>query len=254
MISRYEVCLNGISLESISEDIVVLDVHYSSPAFQDETVSIVKRDGARFLNRKIDSASVSISFEIHSYPIRQRQAICNAVCAWAKDGGILTINDRQDQFLKCICSQFPIIESVRNWTDPLTVEFTAYIIPYWQDKNLHTLSLTGTAETGSLWIPGSVNNIVVEADVLANAGLTSVSLTANDRTISLSGLSVASGKTIVLSYDSEMIQQIKVDSTSLLNKRSGADDLLVDCAKLNSLSFEADASATVTFKVRGGWL
>lgn len=255
MISRYEAVLNGVSLSSISADILIHDISYSAPVFQDDTYSVAKRQGSRILKRDFESASVSISFEIHAYDVRNRQAICNAVCAWAKNGGVLKTNDREGQFLQCVCSQFPSVESARNWTDPLIVSFTAYAYPFWQEVNYSTLALSaGTSGSGTLWVPGSTNDALVEAEVKANASLSSVSLTVKGRTLSLTGLSVASGSTIVISYDTDGIQSIKAGSTSLLDKRSGVDDLLANCGESNSMSFSSSASVNVTFKVRGIWV
>lgn len=255
MISRYEAVLNGLSMQGISTDILIHDIKYSKPVFHDDTYSVAKRHGSRILERNFDSISVTIEFEIHAYSISRRQAICNAICAWAKKGGVLETNDREGQFLQCVCSEFPSVESARNWTEPLTISFTAYAYPFWQEKipSVHSFS-AGTSGSGTLWVPGNVDDALVEAEIKANASLSSVSITVNGRTLSLSGLSVASGNTIVLSYDSDGIQSIKVGSTSLLNKRSGVDDLLANCGEVNNISFSASASVNVTLKIKGIWL
>lgn len=255
MISRYEAFLNGVSLQSISPDILIHDISYGAPVFQDDTYSVAKRNGARLFRRSFDSISVTIKFEIHAYSVANRQAICQAVCMWAKGGGQLKTNDREGLFLQCVCSQFPTIESARNWTDELTIAFTAYTFPFWQDVAQTSIALSsGTSGSTSKFIAGSADGALVEASVKANASLSSVSLTVNGRTLSLTGLSVASGSTIVISYDTDGIQSIKVGNTSLLNKRSGADDLLVNCGASNSFSFSASASVDVTFVVRGIWV
>lgn len=254
MISRYDAILNGISLSRISADILILDIGYQAPSLQDTTFTVAKRHGARTFRRYFDPAVVTISFEIHSYSIRQRQAIRNAVCTWAKDGGTLKTNDRDGQFLQCVCSGFPSVESVRNWTDPLTIEFTAYVVPFWQETVPKTVSLSGTSGSADVWVPGSVDGAFVEANVKANDALTNVMLAVNGRELTLSSISVASGRTIVISYDTDGIQSIKVRSTSLLNKRTGVDDLLANCGASNNFAFVSDASVDVTFSVRGWWL
>lgn len=254
MISRYEAVLNGISLGSISSDILIHDISHSPAQFRDDVFQVAKRNGSRLYRRYFESASVSIKFEIHSYSISQRQAICDAVNAWAKDGGILMTNDRNGQFLQCVCSEFPSVQSARNWTDELTVSFEAYSVPFWQESVYQSVSATGTSWNGTFWVPGSGDKTFVEAEILANASLSSVGITVNGRTLTLSGLSVSSGSTIKIAYDSDGIQSIKVGSTSLLNKRTGVDDLLADCSKNNTFSFTSSASVTVTLKARGLWV
>lgn len=254
MISRYDVILNGISLSSIHPNIYVLDVNYAAPEINVSTYNVAKRNGARIHRLSTNSISVSVSFEIHSYGIAERQNICGLVSRWAKNGGILEINDRPGQRLRCICEKKPVIESARNWTDPVTMTFTAYQLPYWEEKVYSILSLgAGTSGSGTLYVPGSVDGAMIEAEILANASLSSVSLTANGKTMTLSGLSVGSGSTIVLAYDDQLIQSIKVGSTSILDKRTGADDLIANCGELNSLSYTSSASVTVIYKVRGLW-
>ena len=71
--------------------------------------------------------------------------------------------------------------------------------------------------------------------------------------MTLSGLSVGAGNTIKIEYDDQLIQSIRVGSTSILDKRTGADDLIANCGEVNSLSFSSSASVTVTYKVRGLW-
>lgn len=254
MISRYEAVLNNIALSSLSSDILILDVQYLTPEVRTDTLTLAKREGARVYRQYIAGSSVTIQFEIHAYGIANRQSILGDVVRWAKNGGLLEINDRPNQQLRCVCNTYPSIASVRNWTDPLSITFSAYELPFWFEKNPVTLTLTGTGSSGDLFVPGNIDKALVEADITANATLSSVSLTVNGQTMSLTGLSVASGSTIVLSYDQNMIQSIKVGNISLIPNRSGVDDLLAKCGETNIMSVSASASVTVVFKVKGVWL
>lgn len=254
MISRYEVTLNGVALSSISADILITDVKHSTPAYRRETYSVAKRQGSRLRRNYMEKTSVTVEFSIRAYDTRERQAIRDAVAKWAKNGGLLQTNDREWQRLRCVCESFPAVTSVLRWTETLRIVFTAYTLPFWEEVAQSTLELTGTSGSGTLWIPGDVDGALVEADIKANAAITSVTLTSNGSSMTLSGLSIASGQTIKITYDDDLIQSIKVGSTSLLDKRTGADDLLVNSGEINTLSFAANANATVTFKARGLWL
>lgn len=254
MISRYEVILNDIALSSINPNIYVLDVNYAAPKIDVSTYNVAKRNGSRIHRMSTNSIGVTVSFEIHSYSIAERQHICGLVSRWAKNGGVLEINDRPGQRLRCICEVRPVIESARNWTDPVKMTFMAYQLPYWEEKEYAVLSLAaGTSGSGTLYVPGSEDGAMVEADITANASLSSVALTANGKTLTISGLSVGSGSTIKIAYDDQLIQSIKVGSTSILDKRTGADDLIAKCGEMNSFSFTSSASVTVKYKVRGLW-
>jgi len=254
MISRYETVLNGQPLSSISADILILDINYSPPTFQNEVYTVAKRNGGRVYRRYVDRIQVTVSFAIRAYNIAERQQICNAIQQWARKGGILQINDREGQRLRCVCETLPVVSSALKWTDPLFVTFSAYSLPFWEEVVPSVLSLSGTSGSGSLWVPGCIDGALVEVDATANASVTSLDLTVNSRTLTLSDISISSGQVIKIAYDDEMIQSIKVGSTSLLAKRTGVDDLLVDCGQSNSFSFSSDASVNVDFKVRGLWV
>lgn len=254
MISRYEAILNNAPLSGISPDILILDIRYTPPAIENETYTVAKRQGARIRRRYVGKSTVVIDFAIMAYDTRRRQEICNSVAKWAKNGGILWTNDRTDQRLKCVCDAFPTITSALKWTDTLSITFSAYAIPFWEEIIPATLSLTGTSGSGRLYVPGNVDGALVEATIKVNKAINSVTLTANDTSITLAGISIGAGNTIVISYDDDGIQSIKNGTTSLLDKRTGSDDLLANCGVVNALSFSAYASVTVDFKVRGLWL
>lgn len=251
MITRYEAALNGITLSGISNDIIIHDISYGPPQFRNSTYTSARRQGARIYRRYVEKISVSIVFEIHTYDPRKRHMICDAVRQWAKNGGILTTNDREGLRLRCICDTFPAITSALKWTEPLTMVFSAYELPFWEQIAPEVLTLTGTSGSGSLFVPGSVDDAFAEVEVTSGGALTTLALTANGRTLTLSGISVASGNKVVISYDDEQIQSIKTGTTSILDKRTGVDDLLLKCGESNALSFTSNVSCTVAFKGRG---
>lgn len=175
MISRYEVTLNGVSLASIHPMILITDVNYEPPAYERETYTIANRQGSRITPAHKEAARVTISFAIRSYPIEERQSVCQDVIRWARDGGDLRINDRPGQFLDCVCDQLPTVESVRNWTDNFTVVFAAYTVPYWQEVTPTVLTVhladgaqvqddTGYTEL-TMTVPGNAPSVVLDAVV-----------------------------------------------------------------------------------------
>ena len=254
MISRYEAVLNGTALSTIHPAILVLDISYAQPQIKTNTYTSARRQGARVYRRYFGKSSVTVSFEIHEYDTQKRMTICNAVQAWAKSGGVLQTSDRDGQQLRCICDAYPVINSALRWTGTLSVTFSAYTLPFWAEREPVELTLTDTSGSGTLVVPGSVEEAPVEVEITAGGTLTTLGLTVNGRTLSLSGVSVSSGNKITISYDDEMIQSITTGTTSLLDKRTGVDDLLAVCGESNAFSFESDVSCTVVYRVRGLWL
>ena len=254
MRSRYEVSLNNEALSSIHPNIYVSDISYTPASIKTESYTVAKRDGARINRRYIDKASVTVQFMVRIYNPIERQEVCSRIIRWARDGGNLRTSDRYEQTLQCTCDNFPAIASSHQWTDTLSLTFTAYEKPYWESINTSSITLNGTTGSGNLFVPGDAFGAYVSVTVHANAALTSAVLTVEGRTLSLTGLNVASGKDINITYTDQMIQRIMVDSTSLLDKRTGADDLIAECGKINTFSFETSASANVTFNAKGAWL
>jgi len=253
MISRYDASLNGVSISSINPAIVVTDIQYAEAGRKHQTYSLANMDGGQIYQSTKEKASVTILFMIRAYDVAERQRICRDIGRWAQMGGELKCNDREGQKLVCVCDAKPYISSAMRWTDNLPVTFTAYEIPYWQEVSISSLSLSGANGSGTLFVPGDAPETLVETTITASAALSSVSLTVNGKTMTLSELSIASGESIVVSYDEHGILSIKTGTTSLLNKRTGADDLRAVCGEKNSVSFTASASCTVVFRARGRW-
>lgn len=253
MISRYEATLNGVALSEIDDSILVLDINYAGPQIKTNTYTSARRQGARVYRRYFGKSTVTISFEIHKYNTQARMNVCNAIQQWAKDGGVLVTSDRDGQRLRCVCDTYPVITSAMKWTEALSVTFSAYAIPFWEESTPVTLTLNGTEESDTMTVPGCVEEALVEVEVTPSGTLTDLDLTVNGRTLSLSGISV-SGDTISIDYDENMIQSIRAGWTSLLDARTGVDDLLAVCGEQNEFSFTANVPCSVIFSVRGLWL
>ena len=119
------------------------------------------------------------------------------------------------------------------------------------------LTLSCTAEqavSGTLYVPGSGDEALVEAEVTAGGAMSSFVVNANGESMTLSGLSIGSGGVVKITYDDQMILSIKTGTTSLLTKRTGADDLRAKCGESNTLAFTADVAASVVYRVRGLWV
>lgn len=255
MRSRYDVSLNNIPLSSISPKILITDVRHKAPGIQDTNITVAKRQGSRVTRRYVGTASVTVMFMIYEYSSRKRQAICNDVARWAKSGGILKTSERDGQYLKCECSEPPVIKSAVKWADVLSMTFTANEIPFWQEEFPASITLTGTSATGNLYVPGSADGALVEVSAKLNSSMSDGTLTlgVNGRTLTLSGLTLSANSVITISYDAQAIQSIRTGTTSLMNKRTGVDDLLANGGENNAFSLSASASVSATFTVRGIW-
>lgn len=257
MRSRYNVILNGVPLSSINQNIVITDVSNVVPTFRRYTATLANRSGLWAGNdATMTAAGVSVTFMIREYSTARRQEICQAVSAWAINGGILQVRERPGQILHCRCDTLPNIDSVRDWTNEISIEFSGYEYPFWMEEYPVTLTLGGTSGNGEIYIPGNAGNTDVEATVTLLNAVQSLTMNVGDTFITLNGIGGISGDKIILSHDENGLLIIKKNETSILNKRTGEsdDDLIAVCGQSTPISFQASHSVSIAFSARGVWL
>lgn len=254
MTSRYEAFMDGTALSSLDSSIYILNIQYGGVKKTIRTSKVAGRSGARITKQETESNSVTILFEIHEYDIADRQEVCQSICKWA-DGSVLTVNDRTGQQLSVVCEQYPAV-SAKDWTEQLSVTFTAYNPPYWQDSTVTSFSLIGTNESTSKSISGNApETTLVSVKVTASESVDSLTVSAGSTIIILSNVGVLSGDKVYIEYDSKNILYIRRNSTSILDKRTAtsSDELSVPCGGSSTFSVQADGSVTAEFSYRGWW-
>lgn len=253
MISRYEAYMDGAALSNIHPALLIMDISHTAANFIRQTQGFAKRNGLAILNSQQEATSVDIMFALRIYDIRERQQVLQKVQQWAM-GKVLETNDREGQRLNVVCDEFPMIQSVMGWTDVLTMRFTAYEKPFWENKTPAVLSMTGSEAEGTLFVPGNAGTAFAEVTVEPSQAIDELTITVDDTTIRL--IDLDTDETIHIGYDAMGNQYIKAGEDSILAKRTpdSSDDLLAICGKKNAVSVEADESVLTTVKVRGLWL
>lgn len=258
MISRYDVILNNVHMATLSKKLLVLDVQYQTPKYTMQTESPAGTDAIVVGERKKEKAVVVVTFELHIYDIAKRQAALQKVISWCRNGGTLEVNDRPNQQMTVACDRFPSLGSVRNWTDPLTIEFAGYSSPYWEDDTETVVTLQGTNVGGTINVPGTADSTPFAVEVTTTKALSkaSISVTVGSNTITLSEVTCPANTKITFGHSEKGILTIKQGSTSILAKRTGssADDLTAKCGGNRSIKVLAPSKVTAVFKTRGRWL
>lgn len=258
MESRTRVWLNSIGLQDIDPTIHIRDVAYAAPKISTGILSNAKYNGGRVTRQRLDSTEVTVNFEVHEYNTAMRQHIVQRIVAWAMPGGVLTCGDRPGQRLRVICTQPPAVTSALKWTSELSITFSAVSLPFWEDTDPTVLSLNGTSATGQLFGAGSAADPFVECTVKPVSGaITALTVTAGDTQIALSGLTVASGKAVLIGYDDDHIQYIRDENgNGLLSRRTATsdDDLMIPAGKFSQVGYTANLSCIAEFRVRGLYL
>ena len=253
---REEIWLNNTSLRDVDPRIVSVrlieqDVQNEITYGQNQGM-----DGQRVLGRRRVSKRVRVSFAIRElYDLPARSAAIDAVNAWARDG-ILRASVRPGQQLNVICTEYARAEDVRAYADELSLAFEAAGVPYWQEAQPSSLTLSGDSASGSLVVRGNAPT-VLDATVTPTGGaLTALTLTATAggraTVFAFSGLSVAQGTALVIAHDAQGLISISAGSVSLLGKRTAAsDDELVALPGVAAISCEANTACSAVVSARG---
>lgn len=257
MISRYSVWLNDVSLAEISPNIYVDDIGYQAASIARNTSRLAAADGEYSGSSEYFAPNkINVAFIVREYSTQRRQEVIQNIIAWAAKGGWLKTSDRVGQKIYVKPTRLPTATSVMRWLDALTIEFTAFDYPFWQDENAPSITLS-QGGNGELWVNGE-HSACVEVTATAQANITTMTFTCNGKSIVLSGLSLVNGDKVKIRYtDEHHIQRIfKGDSftvsNSLLDKRTptSVDDLMANVGN-NTLGFAADGNASCVFYVKG---
>lgn len=256
MISRYRVSLDNVQMDSLDSNLRILDVGYSPLEKQVKQNVTADLDGYDIAQTVYTQRVVTVTFELHIYGIAERNAACQKVNEWAKNGGTLRINDRNKQMLTVTCSQLADIASARNWTDPLTIVFTSTYSPFWRSEDQRTLTLTGKNSSGTFKLDGNIGEALVSVTATAKATVSSFQITVGETTLKLTGISVGVNKQIVIDYIRNRYLRIRVDGNSVLTKLDPAssDNLRAKCGDSTPVSITANNSVTTMITARGCWL
>lgn len=252
MITRYSAWLDGEGLQDIDPTIIILDIQEQIPQSQILTAGwAAGRDGTRFIRETVQTASVTIRFQVREYDVTRRKVIASDVAAWALRGGYLTINDRPGQRLRVRCTTMPVVSSALKWTDTLSLTLTAYEWPFWEDEFASSASVSGkTSATLYLPVPGNGRYAYLSGS-LTFSGTTSIVITSGDTHFEVQNVT---GR-LEWGYEDGLLY-IRSGSTSVMSHRTpeSSDDLIVIPGQQNTMSIEATVAVSGSVSTRGCYL
>ena len=252
MTTLFDCTLGGVLLSSLDESICVLDLREDAPKLRHATAA-AWHDGLHLLDAQRESLTVRVSFLLADYdPVSRREALA-ALHAWACPGGILTVSDRPGQQLQVECDTLPMMSAL-CWSDEMSIDFTAYAVPFWETAEETSAATTGSA---ALTLPGTADDCPVCVEV-ANTGpdaLTTLTLQCGDTQIAFEGLAIPPGIVLSLGYRDGLLYA-EADGVSVLMQRTAAssDCLLADAGSAVSVAVTADQHVSAIFHGRGRFL
>ena len=261
MNTRYRIRLGNVELDELLEEeyqdkLWILDISYPPPEYAYTVETPGQRNGGILTKSYRQKASVTVTFGLYIYDTAARNKACDAIKSWAAAGGTIHTNDKPDLALyNCVCEQYPDIESAKNWTDPLTMTFSSFAFPFWQDADATQKTLSGTNTSGNIDTPGNAEYTNPTVSITPNVAITWFEVTTGSTTIRVTA-DIAKDSAVTIDYDSKRTLRIRNGSTSLLAKRSGtsADELRVPCGKTSKIAIKASGKITAVFSVRGAWI
>ena len=256
MTTRYRISVGGVQMDTLDDNLLILDISYGAPEKEKKQYTTANLDGYDRGEEKILRRTVTVTFELHEYDIAKRNALCQKVNSWAAAGGTLITNDREGQRLQNVaCEEQIDIGSVRDWTKPLSLVFSTTYNPHWVSNTEVTRTLVGKNVSGTMTLDGNTGSSLVKVTATAQAAVTSFKATVGDCTLELTGLSVANGQTIVVDYVRNRYLRIRANGSSVMAKLKpeSSDNLRAECGKTTGIGIVADGKVSAVFTARGCW-
>lgn len=271
MRTRFACSLDGQPLEGVAPCLAILDIRESAPALTCHTARPARGEGTLLLSQSCDSRPVTIVFALRDRSPARRGEAMEAVQRWSR-GSRLEVSSRPGRFLTVCCTTLPAVDSAQRWSEGLKIVFTAYEVPFWQDKHLSRAILTGAAGsgvaplTGSLYAGGTARETPVDVQVKntsASATCQHLTLTAGESRFAFTGLALLPGETLRAQTDDRDRLALTILSAagsprSAMACRTGdsSDALLLPCGARSAVSISAEESVTLeaAFQTRGRWL
>lgn len=249
MTTKYTCALDGASLASLDERIVILDITEDAPRMHEVTLPL-HGGGHRVLASQRESITVRIRFAIHAESPAHRLSVMQSIRTWAMKGGKLTISPRPGQRLTVTCTALPDL-SFRDWPEEMTLAFTSLYAPWWEAAEQTVVSGTGVK---TLLVPGTADYADMDVIIMNAAATTVTELTVRcgESHMTFRDITLPSGSQIVISHVRGSLTA-KLDGKSVLHCRTmdSSDELLLPCGETVEMSVEAAVSLYTFFQVRG---
>lgn len=256
--NRFDVYLDGIALSSISPKIYITNVNESEPRVRMTTDDNAKYIGSRLRTRRVTEREVEVIYMIRERDVARRAQILDDISAWVRDGR-LAVNYRENMFLPVYFASIPTPASSLDWTDELSLLFTAYS-PYW--RSLYPVrtsaDLAANTKTDVNFYPTGNSETFLEFSIENTSASTLNTLTVETggRKFEFEGLGLTNGQTLDVSYGDNEILRITANGASALSKRTADsdDDLILQPRMQNTVSVTSDAVATIHLQARGRYI
>lgn len=257
MILMHRVALGGVQLDSIDSRIMVKGVATQAASEKPGTAQKAT-NGLRYNGTKRESLDVTVRIGLRIYDdeMDEREELMEAVNAWAKKlPGWITTTQKPGRRFWAEAVRTPAPGDPAEWTNEFTYTFTAYALPWWEDSEETSVTMTeGDEKEDTLVMPGSTDT-AAEVTIQNTSGYTinQITITVNDTEMTFTGLGLANNGYFTLDHQlvkGVYVLRAKIGNASKLNCMSGDDELILHPGE-NEISYSADGDVIATFSARG---
>lgn len=264
MITKCMAYLDGIGLHTLDDRIITQAIREQRADSQYTTSTTAKRIGQMITSEERAFAETIVEFSIRERTnYADRAEILDKVNSWAAGGGLLTVNYRPGKRQRVFCYSLINVGFVREWTTTYSLSFRTLSVPFWENETKTTTASAITANEDARFLidPGGTEKTTLSA-IVTNDGadtINSMKISSGNQMIHLQSLGLAPGEVFTMQEDENGILVLSVTgsgiSRSVLAKRTqdSNDDIMLIPAE-NSVTVNADGSASVTLSARGRWL
>ena len=251
--TRFRIWLDDLGLQDIDPSIHIIDVQEHAPQQALTTAARASGDGLHVLHQSRESLTVAVRFAIREQRPTRRSAILQRIKLWAQQGGSLAVGHRPGLRLMVAPGQLSNFSSLR-WTEALTLTFTAYHVPYWEDVH----PTQATASPALLFLPGDAPAAPMDLRWRTSlSGQLALTITTPLSSITFRDMQVGADQELFLSHDAGVLTAT-LDGVDIRPHRTpeSSDDLLLPCGQSSNVTVTANGEAVqgCTLIARGRWL
>ena len=261
MILSRRAALDGAQLDEIDERILISGIEDSPGTLNRSTAPMAGGTGSWLTNEQRTAKRVSIKFQIRlrKTEMAERAQVLEKVTGWARKGGWLTVNTRENRRIRVRCAQEPEVSELRSMTKEYTVVFEANEKPYWELET-PTSAVSGVGGTGNATVAVEGNlDSPIEFELHNESGMNINTAAVNFGTTRFvfDSLGLGGNETLVGDHDERGILRLRIRSASgsyrsVMDKlaENSSDDLMTGPGN-RTVYFTAQRACKLTAKSYG---
>lgn len=256
--------IGSVQLDKIDDRIIIQSIEPQAGKDQRTSVALWGGSGSRITGEHREYLEVQIKFSINIKPgaYEERSEVLEAVNAWAAAGGWLRISPKPGRRIRVIGETLAPDGDALGWTNRFTLGLRAYGVPYWQDADETTLTVTKTGSCSrSFAVPGKAKTVLeIDFKNTSSATTNTLTISAGRSSISFEELGLAKGETLTIDHEDTgrrcllrcYIRNTAGKTRSVLDKRTekSSDDLEVSAGSI-TVTLSAQRSGDLTVRCRG---